>query len=150
MPDGITTGRQQLAPRADVLITAALEPGGIRSDTYRGIRVQVVLRSSGVQLGSNLFDFDEHATVPRLGFVHTVRALADIDRDGELNPEPLRHAVARYIEVFTDSPAAPAPAESRTESRVRGVQRGAAQPPAAPTGPSTTPAALRAAAARGR
>ncbi|MFJ7244433.1 hypothetical protein ACIQWA_07250 [Kitasatospora sp. NPDC098652] len=109
-----------------------------------------MLRASGAQLGSNLFDFDEHATVPRPGFVHTVHALADLDHDGELNPEPLRHAIARYIDVFTDSPPAPATAESRTESRVRGVQRGAAQPPAAPTGPSTTPAHLRAAAARGR
>ncbi|MFE2111202.1 hypothetical protein ACFXAF_35795 [Kitasatospora sp. NPDC059463] len=154
LPDGITTGRQQLARRADVLITAALESGGIRSDTYRGVRVQVVLRASGAQLGANLFDFDEHATVPRPGFVHTLRDLARIDGDGELNPGPLREAVARYTALLTDTSPEPAPAAGRTESRVRGVQRGtrtgSAQPLRAPTASTATPATQRATAARGR
>ncbi|MGK4581640.1 hypothetical protein [Kitasatospora sp. HPMI-4] len=142
LPDGITTGRQQLARRADVLITAALEPGGIRSDTYRGIRVQVVLRSTGAELGSNLFDFDEHKTVPNPGFVHTVRALADLHRFGELEPGPIRDAIARYTAVFSAPTPAPIPAAGRAESRVRGVQRDAR--------PDGVPQAQRATAARGR
>ncbi|MFF2657408.1 hypothetical protein ACFVUH_08580 [Kitasatospora sp. NPDC058032] len=159
LADGTAAGRQMVARRGGVLVTAELAHAGIRDDTFNGIRVRAVLRESGAELGSNRFDFDAHGTVPRPGFVHT---LGDLDRMlqfGDLDPAPLREAVDRYLDFYTDAPpraphqrsAAPTAARADTE----GPDRTAPQPgppvlvsPLYLAGPDQPSAALRAGAAR--
>ncbi|MFJ7278327.1 hypothetical protein [Kitasatospora sp. NPDC098663] len=106
----------------------------------------MVLRSTGAQLGNNYFDFYEHATVPWSGREPRLDDLDRMHRDGELDPVPLRAAIADYTEVFSDTPPVPASVADRTESRVRGTQRGSQA--TAPTGsaPKATPAAQQSAA----
>ncbi|KQV20966.1 DUF317 domain-containing protein [Kitasatospora sp. Root107] len=127
LADGAATGRQFVARRGGVLVTAELAQAGIRDDTFNGIRVRTVLRETGAELGSNRFDFDAHDTVPRPGFVHTLHDLDRMHRFGELAPKPLRAAIGQYLDLYTDAPvsaphqhrAAPTASHSHTARPAR-------------------------------
>ncbi|MFJ1707558.1 hypothetical protein [Kitasatospora sp. NPDC088346] len=140
MADGLATGRQAVARRGGVLLTAELAQAGIRDNTYNGILIRAVLLENGAELGSNRFDFDAHGTVPRTGFVHTLHDLDRIHRSGELDPQPLRSAIGQYLEVYAVAPAEPPPQHGDAQVATRAAAARTTSPTLPLRSSDTTPA----------
>ena len=140
LADGTTAGYQQIARRADLLITAQLA-NGKHADTYRGIHVRVVLRPTGTELGTNTFDFDSYRTIPprSLGQMHSrLDYLAELNTGGRLHHGPIREAIGQYLALFADTAPASATARSRVRitTRAQSARTTSAGTVAAPTKPA--------------
>jgi hypothetical protein len=107
LPDGVTSGNQQIAHRDGLIITASLIPS-IEFDVWEGVMVRVHSPLAG-ELGSNRFAFETADLFPdkpigRLGWgidLFVARGMQDGEQDVRLGP--LRDGVARYLAVFTDA-----------------------------------------------
>lgn len=110
LPDGTTTGLQQIARRADTVIIATLAQGS-RHDAWTGIDVRIVSAAYGA-LPGNWFGFAEHSTFTRdarngrsdAGALTPENQRDLLCAEGIL-PDAVREAVDTYVRVFAPAEA---------------------------------------------
>ncbi|MGW3228626.1 hypothetical protein [Kitasatospora sp. NPDC001095] len=110
LPDGTTTGLQQIACRADTVVIATLEQGSVH-DTWTGINVRIVSPAYG-ELPGNWFGFAEHSVFnrdARDGRSDAGTLTRENQRDllcaKGILPDAVREAVDTYVRVFAPAEA---------------------------------------------
>ncbi|MFJ9446748.1 hypothetical protein ACIRRH_33550 [Kitasatospora sp. NPDC101235] len=107
LPDGTTTGLQQITHRADAVIIATLAQGSVH-DTWTGINIRIVSSAYG-ELPGNWFGFAEHSVFNRDGRSDAGTLTRENQRDllcaRGILPDAVREAVDTYIRVFAPAEA---------------------------------------------